>query len=139
MGYKGYPAAICISPNDMIVHGIPGRYRVEEGDLITIDVGVTLDGSIADSAYTFAVGDVDPEAQRLLDACQAALAAGIEQARAREPDRRHLARRSRTSSKARASPSSAASSVTASGATTTRTRTCRTSGSTVAALGSSRG
>jgi methionyl aminopeptidase len=81
LGYKGYPAAICISPNDMIVHGIPGPYRVEEGDVITIDVGVTLDGSIADSAYTFPVGDVDPEAQRLLDACQAALAAGIEQAR----------------------------------------------------------
>ena len=81
LGYKGYPAAICISPNDMIVHGIPGPYRVEEGDVITIDVGATLDGSIADSAYTFPVGDVDSEAQRLLDVCQAALAAGIEQAR----------------------------------------------------------
>jgi methionyl aminopeptidase len=81
LGYKGYPAAICISPNEMIVHGIPGSYRVEDGDLITIDVGVTLDGSIADSAYTFPVGDVDPEAQRLLDVCQAALTAGIEQAR----------------------------------------------------------
>jgi methionyl aminopeptidase len=81
LGYKGYPAAICISPNDMIVHGIPGLYRVEDGDVITIDVGVTLDGAIADSAYTFAVGDVDPEAQRLLDVAQAALAAGIEQAR----------------------------------------------------------
>jgi methionyl aminopeptidase len=80
-GYKGYPAAICISPNDMIVHGIPGAYRVEEGDLITIDVGVTLDGAIADSAYTFGVGDIEPDAQRLLDVCQAALAAGIEQAR----------------------------------------------------------
>jgi methionyl aminopeptidase len=80
-GYKGFPAAICISPNDMIVHGIPGAYRVEEGDLITIDVGVTLDGAIADSAYTFGVGDIEPDAQRLLDVCQAALAAGIEQAR----------------------------------------------------------
>jgi methionyl aminopeptidase len=79
--YKGYPAAICISPNEVIVHGIPGPYRVQEGDVVTIDVGVTLDGAIADSAYTFAVGDVDPEAQRLLDVCQAALAAGIEQAR----------------------------------------------------------
>ena len=65
----------------MIVHGIPGRYRVEDGDVITIDVGVTLDGSIADSAFTFPVGDVEPDAQRLLDVCQAALAAGIEQAR----------------------------------------------------------
>jgi methionyl aminopeptidase len=80
-GYKGYPAAICISPNDMVVHGIPGKYRVREGDLITVDVGITLDGAIADSAYTFGVGEIDPEAQRLLDACQSALAAGIEQAR----------------------------------------------------------
>jgi methionyl aminopeptidase len=80
-GYKGYPAAICISPNEVIVHGIPGPYRVQDGDIVTIDVGVTLDGAIADSAYTFPVGDVDPEAQRLLDVCQSALAAGIEQAR----------------------------------------------------------
>jgi methionyl aminopeptidase len=80
-GYKGYPAAICISPNDVVVHGIPGRYRVESGDVVTIDVGVTLDGVIADSAFTFAVGDVDPEALRLLEVCREALAAGIAQAR----------------------------------------------------------
>jgi methionyl aminopeptidase len=82
-GYHGtYPAEICISPNDMVVHGIPGAYRVESGDLITVDVGVVLEGSIADSAYTFGVGDVSAEAQRLLDTCQDALAAGIAQARA---------------------------------------------------------
>jgi len=80
-GYKGYPAAICISPNEMIVHGIPGRYRLEDGDIVTCDVGVTLGGLIADSAYTYPVGEIDPEAQRLLDVCQAALAAGIDQAR----------------------------------------------------------
>jgi methionyl aminopeptidase len=80
-GYKGYPAAICISPNEMIVHGIPGRYRLREGDVVTCDVGVTLDGLIADSAVTFPVGEIDPEAQRLLDVCQTALGAGIEQAR----------------------------------------------------------
>jgi methionyl aminopeptidase len=80
-GYKGYPAAICISPNEMIVHGIPGRYRLEEGDIVTCDVGITLNGLIADSAATFPVGEIDPEAQRLLDVCQAALGAGIEQAR----------------------------------------------------------
>jgi methionyl aminopeptidase len=80
-GYKGYPAAICISPNDMIVHGIPGRYRLNEGDIVSCDVGVTLDGLIADSCVTFPVGEIDPDAQRLLDVCQAALAAGIEQAR----------------------------------------------------------
>jgi len=80
-GYKGFPAALCISPNSMIVHGIPGNYRVEEGDLISVDVGVTLDGFVADSAFTFAVGEISPEAERLLEAGQAALAAGIEQAR----------------------------------------------------------
>jgi methionyl aminopeptidase len=80
LGYKGYPAAICISPNAVVVHGIPGTHRVAEGDVITIDVGVTLDGAIADSAYTYAVGRVDPETQRLLDVGQEALAAGIAQA-----------------------------------------------------------
>jgi methionyl aminopeptidase len=81
LGYRGYPAAICISPNDMVVHGIPGRYVVAEGDLVTIDVGVTLDGFIADSAYTFGVGTIEPEAQRLLDVGREALLAGIAQAR----------------------------------------------------------
>ena len=76
-GYRGFPGSICASPNSMVVHGIPGLYRLEEGDLISIDVGVTLDGFVADSAFTFPVGDVDPEAQRLLDVCQAALAAGV--------------------------------------------------------------
>jgi methionyl aminopeptidase len=79
-GYKGYPNALCISPNSMIVHGIPSEYRAREGDLISIDLGVTLDGLIADSAITVPVGEVDAEAQRLLDVCQEALAAGIEQA-----------------------------------------------------------
>jgi methionyl aminopeptidase len=79
-GYKGYPKAICISPNDVVVHGIPDRFEVSEGDLVTIDVGVTLDGYIADSAYTFGVGEIDHEAQRLLDVAQDALAAGIAEA-----------------------------------------------------------
>jgi methionyl aminopeptidase len=81
-GYHGFPASICASPNSMVVHGIPGAYRLKDGDVISIDVGVTLEGFVADSAYTFAVGDIDAEAQRLLDACQAALEAGIEEARA---------------------------------------------------------
>jgi methionyl aminopeptidase len=80
-GYRGYPAALCISPNSMIVHGIPTDYRAETGDVISVDVGVTLDGLVADSAVTFGVGEIDPESQRLLDVCQEALAAGIEQAR----------------------------------------------------------
>jgi methionyl aminopeptidase len=81
-GYRGFPAATCISPNGMVVHGIPGAHRVEEGDLISVDVGVTLDGLVADSAYTFAIGEVDQELQRLLDVGKEALAAGIDQARA---------------------------------------------------------
>jgi methionyl aminopeptidase len=81
-GYRGYPATLCISPNAMIVHGIPTDYRAQEGDVISIDLGVTLDGLIADSAYTFGVGEISAEAQRLLDVCQEALVAGIEQAQA---------------------------------------------------------
>jgi methionyl aminopeptidase len=80
-GYRGYPRAICISVNEVVVHGIPDDRVVEEGDLVTIDVGVTLDGAIADSAYTFGVGQIDEEAQRLLDVAQDALAAGIAEAR----------------------------------------------------------
>jgi methionyl aminopeptidase len=79
-GYKGFPAALCISPNSMVVHGIPDGYRAQEGDLISVDLGVTLDGLVADSAVTLPVGEITPEAQRLLDVCQEALAAGIEQA-----------------------------------------------------------
>ena len=79
-GYKGYPKAICISSNDVVVHGIPDEYEVADGDLVTLDVGVTLDGYIADSAYTFAVGEVDAEAKRLLDVAQDALASGIGEA-----------------------------------------------------------
>ncbi len=66
----------------MIVHGIPGPYRIEGGDLLSIDVGVTLDGFVADSAYTFGVGEIGEKAQQLLDTCQAALEAGIREARA---------------------------------------------------------
>ncbi len=80
-GYRGYPAATCISPNSMIVHGIPGPYELAGGDIVSVDVGVTLDGFVADSAYTFAVGELPAEAERLLDTCRAALAAGIEQCR----------------------------------------------------------
>ena len=79
-GYKGFPAATCISPNSMIVHGIPGDYAAREGDVVSVDVGVTKDGLIADSAATFGVGEIDSEAQRLLDVCTAALEAGIEAA-----------------------------------------------------------
>ena len=79
-GYKGYPATLCISPNEMIVHGIPTGYAAREGDIISVDLGVTLDGMVADSAFTFPVGEISDEAQRLLDVCQEALEAGIEKA-----------------------------------------------------------
>jgi methionyl aminopeptidase len=81
-GYHGFPASICASPNSMVVHGIPGEYRIEDGDLLSVDVGVTLNGFVADSAYTFAVGSISEETQRLLDVGQAALEAGIAEARA---------------------------------------------------------
>jgi methionyl aminopeptidase len=82
MGYRGFPAATCISPNSMVVHGIPGSHRVEEGDVISVDVGITLNGLVADSAHTYAVGEVDAETQRLLEVGKEALLAGIDQARA---------------------------------------------------------
>jgi methionyl aminopeptidase len=81
-GYRGYPASICTSPNAMVVHGIPGPYELSDGDILSVDVGVTLGGFVGDSAYTFPVGEISDDAKRLLDACQTALAAGIEQARA---------------------------------------------------------
>jgi len=80
-GYRGYPAATCLSPNDMIVHGIPGSYALQEGDILSADVGVTFQGFVADSASTFPVGDVPEEAERLLETCKAALDAAIEQCR----------------------------------------------------------
>jgi methionyl aminopeptidase len=80
-GYKGYPAATCLSPNAMVVHGIPGRTKLENGDILSVDVGVTLDGFVADSAWTFPVGAISKDAQRLLDTCKAALEAGIAEAR----------------------------------------------------------
>jgi methionyl aminopeptidase len=84
-GYRGpypYPASICASPNDVIVHGIPDGYALADGDILSIDVGVTHEGFVADSAYTFPVGEIDSQAERLLDAGRAALRAGIEQCRA---------------------------------------------------------
>jgi methionyl aminopeptidase len=83
-GYRGpypYPASICTSPNDVVVHGIPDEYALVEGDILSVDVGVTLDGFVADSAYTFPVGEIDAETERLLEVGNAALHAGIDRAR----------------------------------------------------------
>jgi methionyl aminopeptidase len=65
----------------MVVHGIPGLHALDEGDILAVDVGVTLDGFVADSAYTFPIGDIAPDVERLLEGGKAALAAGIEQCR----------------------------------------------------------
>src|SRR5207244_11253393 len=82
-GLYDFPATLCTSLNQEVVHGIPSPRRVlKEGDLLSVDVGVWLDGLHADSAATFPVGKVSPEAQQLLQVTQAALAAGVGQARA---------------------------------------------------------
>lgn len=81
LGYRGFPASICASPNDMVVHGIPGKYRAAEGDLLSLDAGVTLDGYVADSAVTLPMGAVEPEAQRLLDVTAESLEAGLAECR----------------------------------------------------------
>ena len=81
-GYRGFPGSICTSPNDMVVHGIPGPYRLQRGDLISIDVGVVLDGWVADAARTFPVGPVSPVAQKLLDTTKASLFEAVRQCRA---------------------------------------------------------
>jgi methionyl aminopeptidase len=84
-GYRGpypYPASICTSPNEIVVHGIPNGYELVAGDILSVDVGVTLDGFVADSAYTFPISEVDSEAEQLLEVGEAALRAGIENAQA---------------------------------------------------------
>jgi len=77
LGYHGYPAVICASPNDVIVHGIPGNIVLNEGDIISIDCGAVVEGWHGDAAFTIGVGEIDPEAQRLLDVTEASLMAGI--------------------------------------------------------------
>ena len=80
-GYRGFPGSICASPNAMVVHGIPGPYRLGRGDIISLDVGVTLDGWVADAARTFSVGPPTPEVANLLDATERSLHAGVAQCR----------------------------------------------------------
>ena len=81
-GYRGFPGSICASPGAMIVHGIPGSHRLARGEVISIDVGVTLDGWVADAARTFAVEEIDARSRNLLDATEEALHAGVAQCRA---------------------------------------------------------
>jgi methionyl aminopeptidase len=80
-GYNGYPAATCISINDEVIHGIPSKKRiVKAGDIVSIDVGATLNGYVGDNAATFAAGDISPEAQRLCDTTRESLYEGIKAA-----------------------------------------------------------
>lgn len=72
-GFRGFPGSICASPNSMVVHGIPGPYTLEKGDILSIDIGVTLDGWVADGASTVAVGTIDETTQRLLDVTKESL------------------------------------------------------------------
>lgn len=77
LGYHGYPAVICASPNDTIVHGIPGDYRLEEGDIISIDCGAIIDGWHGDAARTIPVGEITEEARKLITVTEESLWAGI--------------------------------------------------------------
>jgi methionyl aminopeptidase len=80
-GYRGFPGSICASPNSMVVHGIPGSYELKRGDVISIDVGVVKDGWVADAAMTVPVGNVTPEAEKLLRVTRDSLFKGVEQMR----------------------------------------------------------
>ncbi|MDP2755014.1 MAG: type I methionyl aminopeptidase [Nitrospirota bacterium] len=84
-GYRGYPASICTSVNNEIIHGIPSDRVLKEGDIVSIDLGVYKDGFYGDAAYTFPVGEIYPDAERLLRVTEESLYIGIENAR---PDNR---------------------------------------------------
>jgi methionyl aminopeptidase len=79
LGYHGYPAVICASPNDMVVHGIPNDLPLDEGDIVSIDCGAIVDGWHGDAAFTVGVGEISPEAKRLLSVADASLSAAIDQ------------------------------------------------------------
>ena len=79
-GYHGFSGSICASPNHMVVHGIPGPYRLSDGDVLSVDIGVVYDGWVADGARTFAIGDIPPVAERLLTVTQESLHKAVEQA-----------------------------------------------------------
>lgn len=76
-GYEGFPFTLCISVNEVVVHGFPSAYRLQEGDIVSIDCGTIIDGYFGDSAFTFSVGQVSPQAQGLLDVTRESLELGI--------------------------------------------------------------
>ena len=79
-GYGGFPNTLCTSVNDEVVHGIPSDYVLREGDIISVDCGVILNGWYGDSAYTFPVGEINEEVKRLLDYTRASLEEGVKEA-----------------------------------------------------------
>lgn len=79
LNYHGFPAVICTSPNNMIVHGIPGSYVLKDGDILSIDCGAIIEGWHADAAFTMPIGDVDPDALKLIEVTEESLRAGIAQ------------------------------------------------------------
>ena len=82
LGYHRYPASACVSVNDVVVHGIPGSYALQEGDIVSVDVGVIKDGWQGDAARTFAVGEISPEARKLITVTRECFFEGIKHARA---------------------------------------------------------
>ncbi|MFO7299301.1 MAG: type I methionyl aminopeptidase [Actinomycetes bacterium] len=81
LGYLGYPAVLCLSPNDVIVHGIPNDYRLREGDILSVDAGAIYEGFHGDAAFTMAIGEVSPEARKLIEVTEQGMWAGIRQVR----------------------------------------------------------
>lgn len=82
LGYGGFPNTLCISVNEQIVHGIPSDYKLREGDIVSVDCGTVLKGFYGDSAYTFAVGQIDPQVEKLLTVTKESLMCGVRQAKA---------------------------------------------------------
>ena len=81
LGYGGFPGSACISVNDEVIHGIPGPRKIEAGDIVSVDVGAYIDGYHGDSCRTFAVGDITPEAQALLDSTEESLKIALDMAK----------------------------------------------------------
>ena len=137
-GYRGFPGSICASPNSMVVHGIPGTYELERGDILSIDIGVVLDGWVADAAITLPIGNVTPIAHAAAGDHARGAVRGRRAVPARQPARATSRTRSRRASRRRLLGRSARWWATGSAATCTRTRRSPTSASPAPARSSRR-
>ncbi len=126
LGYRGYPATLCISVNEEVVHGIPGKRKLKDGDIVGLDLGCIVDGFFGDAARTVAVGRVSDEAQRLMRVTEEALHAGHRAVPSRQARGRHRPRRPGARRGARLLGGAGVRRATASGPACTRTRRCRT-------------